>query len=904
MASKPSNLIEEIRAQIKEFDPCDLLYYITLLGALPGNEIKCVRLETLFNIIISTRQNKFKNLEFQKEKIKKILSDLDAHYNWNLLEDFTPIQLFDYPEIWILGKKYSIFSGPQDRTYEFWKELISDYFPVRGAFRVKGYDPVEVIKEILSLETTLVGLIRKHKDELYKVGDMMFPSCRLFKSWKFTINEWYKHSPNKDFYDRHSVKLGKKISYADLIEPKPLQTIGFFSVRFARQAVPIFQHNIFTFLNILFLADFKDIKNQSPSLSYDTSNRLLKNLLKLFPTGKILPHFSIENSKEIDFAVIFDSNKLFLFKIFHSDFVLDQQEHLNKSIRSLKQIERFVLNGKRNFNICGQAVDMLADLKYETIPIMLIKFASEVSIEIDKKNCAINHTPLFITFLDFLSLSNDIKDGMRFLKFLRRYYEMHDRMNVISFGFLDLYAQYVKQDDCFLASGSTTNLLTVMPGIWDAYYVEQLKEKPDFQPRLNENEPDDSWDIDVITNSIFQVHNHLTKQMAGIFRLGMNRVVWILLPNLDLGYDAGELRSFDLLTQLIPYRFTKNNIFEMFLKELNIKSDRQIQFVLYPISFIRRHSLQDRYQFSLDISAECPIIVHAEASQTGKYIFNIFYSIDKLSDLFRNNSLDTEKVIIRSILHGMSHQFFSLSCDEIEEFLGRIFLNAEAAFNFMTTRHPLFLPTSQHGNYPKTQQSDISEIQRQTAEFLSRKSILPGIYKEESAKQIIDEIADFLQTLLIQKLQLYDVEKILPHSTHVEGSLLESRAILIETAKRDLVQIKEFDPMERYHKILCVIQHNFQFEAAYLNYYLIYGLILHQSARRWRRFARIRDTARAPLQHCSVRRFCHQNGAPLAGGTAPLQSIDVPHLPGDGGPLSILSQSRRRFTSPVITLNS
>ena len=31
---------------------------------------------------------------------------------------------------------------------------------------------------------------------------------------------------------------------------------------------------------------------------------------------------------------------------------------------------------------------------------------------------------------------------------------------------------------------------------------------------------------------------------------------------------------------------------------------------------------------------------------------------------------------------------------------------------------------------------------------------------------------------------------------------------------------------------------------------------------------------------------------------------DVPHLPGDGGPLSILSQSRRRFTSPVITLNS
>ena len=38
-----------------------------------------------------------------------------------------------------------------------------------------------------------------------------------------------------------------------------------------------------------------------------------------------------------------------------------------------------------------------------------------------------------------------------------------------------------------------------------------------------------------------------------------------------------------------------------------------------------------------------------------------------------------------------------------------------------------------------------------------------------------------------------------------------------------------------------------------------------------------------------------QSGALLAGGAAPFQSMTVSHLPCDGGPRSILSQSRSRY---------
>ena len=496
MTSEFSDPFKQIRDQVKGFDPCDLLYYITLLGALPENEIKCVRLETLFKIVISTRQRKFKNYEFDEEVTKKLLNDLGSLPDWYAYEDFDPTPLFDYPEMWVLGKKYNIFSGSEDRSYEYWKELVLDYFPIREAFLVKGYDPVDVIKDVLSLQTTLVSLIRQHKDDICKVGDMSFPSSELFESWKCTINDWYQNSPNRDFYEQHSVKLGRNIDHAHMIELEPLETMcKFFSIRFTHNAVPIFQHNIFSFLNILFLRDFKDLKNQKPSLSYDTSDMLYRCLSKLFQTGDIIPHFSIGNSGEVDFAVVFDNDKLFLFKILHCDFVHDFQKHQDESVNILKKINRAVSLGKRDFNIRGSNAGTLCDRNYETISIVLIKSVSSVSGKISKKDHLSNHIIFPIGFLDFLSMANDIKDGMRFLKFLRYHREIQDTMSVIFFGILDVYAHYALQNDCFLFSGNTVNLLAISPGTCAKYYIKKLKGMPGFQLRSDDREPDDSWDV-------------------------------------------------------------------------------------------------------------------------------------------------------------------------------------------------------------------------------------------------------------------------------------------------------------------------------------------------------------------------------------------------------------------------
>ena len=655
---------------------------------------------------------------------------------------------------------------------------------------------MEIIKEILFLETTLVSLIRQHKKKLHKVGGLSIPSPELFESWKHAISKWYNNSPNKLFYERHSVRLGKKLNYDCLVEREPLETIcRYFAINFDHCIVPIFQHNLFDFLDILFLSDFKYLKTQNASLSYDTSSRLRKRLLKLFPYERnILPRFSVKNSPEVDFAVIFDLNKIFLFKILHLDFVDNQEEHWAQSTKILKTIDKILSKGERNFSVCGMRAVLPANIKYEVIPVILIKSESRV-IRREKTR----DEPLFwIDFVSFLSLSDDIQDGMEFLKFLRRYNEFREATEVITLHPLDLYAQYVANGDCFLFSGTAPHTVYVAPGSWASYHIEKLKEKPDFQPRLDDNEPDDVWDVHVVSNNIFQVHNYLTGQTAGVFRIA-DRMIWALTPTVDSNYNPDEIHSFNFFTQLIPYRLVKNDAFEKFLQKIGIKPDQQIQFMLQPDSFITRKKFNKLLHVSSKLSDEHPIIVKARYSKTNKHVFDIVYSMELLSNLFKSDSLSAEKTIIRSVLSEISSEFLELSSYELEEFLKQVFSGAEAAFSIVTMRHELPRSASMLGNYTTTLKSDTAEVQRKAAEFLGNESVQPGTYCGEDAKNIIDKIANFLQRKLVQKLEMYNIEDILSYSVHVEGALLESRAILVNEARTNSGQIKEFDPREKYH---------------------------------------------------------------------------------------------------------
>ena len=785
-----------IRDQVKQFDPHDLLSYITLLGTLPGNEDKYVQLDTIFRIIISTRQKKFKNSEFDPDDIIKLLDDMDSNFYCEPPIVSIPTSIFDYPQVWILGKRYHIFPGPRSLAYDYWQELVTDYFPIRKAFDVKGYDPINIIEDVLSLQSRLVSVIRKHRDSISEIRGTHIPSPELFESWKRAINEWYQHSPHKSFYDQHSVTLGRKINSNDLFDHDPIHTIcQFFSISFAPKTAPIFQYDLLSFLSLVFLNDLKSLRKQNPLLLYDTFGALSRNLSKLFPSGDILPHFSVNDSKEVDFAVICDSDKIFLFKIIHADLIDDLQEHLAKSTGELKSIASSILIGRTNFKVSQRPVTLSSSVRYEPIPIILAKsiyFNAWSSYDIP------DGVSMVLSLSDFLALSNELKDGMALLKFFRYWDENQANMSSL-YGQLDAYVlSFYAESSLSLNTDNTGHM-----HVWYKYYLDKLKDTSSFQPRLDADEPVDLWDVNPVSDKIFRAHNPQTNQTAVAFHLTDERVIWMLSPKAISDYLKDELYTFDLLTQLVSYRFTQSDAFKMFLlKKCGINSDKQIRFMLYPDSFIQRQKLRHYYKFLPLLTSENPVLVKAKrVSGSGKHVFDVIYSANHLSKSFRNDSLYTQQIIIKLILSEISSQSAQLPPDKIEESLQEIFQDIPLKFNIapMTSMPLSSLHALTHALSTKTLQYDADKASILVADWV-RGRFNPGTYDGNAAKSIMRDVIDFLETSLIQKLQPYSIADLLSYVVRVDGSLIESKYIQQKIPLDNYVDVEGFDPTTLYHE--------------------------------------------------------------------------------------------------------
>ncbi len=786
--------VKIIRDRIKEFEPYEILSYVALLDALPGNENKFVRLETLCKVILSTRQKKFKNLEFGKDDIAQLLDDLDSFHDWSPLEDVIPVSLLDHPGVWLLGRRYHIFTGIEYRFSDFWRQLISDMYPVRKSFHAKGYDPIHIIEDILSLQSRLVSVIYEHKDSISKIGDVSVPSPELFESWKHTINQWYQQTPHQSFYAQHSVSLGRKMDQSLITEPDLLTPSTFFSVDIAGRTVLIFQRGLLNCLSALFLDDFKSLHQQNPSLLYDSSDVLLRHLSKLFLSENILPHFSVNDLEEVvDFATIFDSNKLFLFKIIHPDFADDSDEHLKESVNKLKKITRYVPIGKTNFKTFQTSVEVSESIQYETISILLVNslydMPPKTGLRID------SDTFLIIPFHDFIAICNEIKDGMKLLKFLRYYHGANKEFSPDA-RMLDVYTAVFCDVDSFLPPDS----LFGYEYVWDQYYMHKLRTTPNFQPRLDEDEPADLWDANPISDKVFQMYDAQAHRLASVFRLNDDRAVWILPSNTVLDYHPNELHAFNLLMQLVPFRLTSSNTFETFLQKCGMDSVNQMRFVLYPTSFIKRRGLQDYNKFlPLASNDEGPVFVRVNhVPNADRPVFDIIFSLSHLSKLSKSDYLSAEKAIIRSILSEISRQSLQLSVDEIDKFTEEIFEDDSSDFNITPMNNQsLLLSTLTSANHPKIPSENMFDIYNQIQECVAERAII-GPQSTEDARYIVDEVINHLERSLIEKLHQYSLADILSYAVRVNSTLYESRYITQYISKDDY-GYEEYNISTRYY---------------------------------------------------------------------------------------------------------
>lgn len=793
-----NNTLEELKDEILKFNPSELLQIISIMGSLPQNKEKIPRLETLFKLIVSLPKDEFQNKKLEEIHLQNILLKLSEITTWDYIEDYDPVSVLDYPPVWILGTRYRVFPGPNDRAHEYWKQLIRYYFDIKDEFVEKfGYNPVSAIQQLLELQTMLVDTIEENHLDCKKIGDLYLPTLQLITEWEKIIQKW-RDAVDLTFYNEQSIEFGE-VEIQNLVEPEPLDSIyKFFSV--GEKSISIFPHTFHGFLSTKFANDHHQISAElQDKVIKNSKYHLMKKLRLFFSKREIVPEFSFKDTKRYDFGVFFDNNKLFLFKTFHLDFIDDIESTCKDLFDDLKKMEKKIANGEITFYYKDKEAGKLPHNNIEIIPIILFETTKvNVGFGLPNDEYIDSKHMWFGFFMDFISVLEEFDDFMRFLKFLRREKVLRDRIQIHTFSNLDLLAHYLQNYDSFLASGKIPHMITFVPGYWDKFKVEQIKKRPDFQARHEESEEDDFWDLKVVNDSLFHVRNQMFETAANVFLLPSKKDIWILAMNGNLQYSENEVHCISSLTELIPHRFINNNILDNLLQQLSIPNEITIRFSLMSTKMITEQNIEPMRPALSLITTESPLIVKHLVTPEGTLLFYVIYSPEHFLTLLKNEPLEGEKYVLKQILNEICSYARIQNVEEIvSATLDKLYQDALAAFSFTQIPSNIASPTSMT-DYPSTLESDKSEISRMVAEFLTTIDISPGIYEREDAKEILNKTYEFLSSEFIKRISAIEQTVLLSFLLHSEGQIIKDRILHQKRSRHESEFQMEHDPLERF----------------------------------------------------------------------------------------------------------
>lgn len=791
--------IEELKLEILKCEPRKLLELVSIICSLPQNREKIPRFETLFKLIVSLPDEKFQKNTTDETQIRTIFLKLDQIYLWNMIEDYNPTSVLDYPPLWILGERYRIFPGPNDRAYEYWKDLVRYYFDIRESFVEKfHYDPIIIIQQILALETDLVKIIEKNHSHCRLVDDIYFPTTELISEWEEIFNKW-KQCNTSEFYKKYNITFGELRDF-ELIEIEPVDSIyKFFSIK---DSSFVFPHTFHGFLSSAFTNDHDKIKTElEPQIAKNLKYHLKKKLTLFFRKDEMVPEFSLNGTPQCDLAVFFDNNKLFVFKIINLDFINDINSSCKNVFGNIKNLEKSIQEGKTEFFYKDQKIGKLPHNNMEIIPIILFH-TTKVNTSFQFPNDPYIQSKLgwFGFFMDFLSMLDEFDDFMRFLKFLRREKDFLNRIEILSFSNLDLVARYLQNYDSFLISGKLPHMMTFVPGLWDKFKIEQIKKRPDFQPHYEETEEDDYWELKVINDSLFHVQNKIFGYASNIFLLPSLRPIWILAMNEEVSYSENEIHCISSLTELIPHRFINNDILDKMLEQISIGKNIIINFSLMSTKMVQHRNVELLKPFLPEISDEHPIIVKSFVAPSGHVLFYVLYSPEQFLDLLEKSPLEGEKYVITQLLTEICNY---AQVENIQEIVSKtiddLFKDAKAAFSFTHIPLQIFTPNS-ITDYQSTLESDKSEITRTVAEFLTTLGVSPGIYKKNDAKEILNKTYEFLNQEFITRISKIEQIPLLTFLVHSDGQINKDRLFHQKRTRHEYELQMEHDPLERFSK--------------------------------------------------------------------------------------------------------
>ncbi|MCB0760341.1 MAG: hypothetical protein KDC12_02375 [Flavobacteriales bacterium] len=757
-------------AYLKQFEPQEFFFWLQALMIHPNNQLYTARLEFLMGCLFSIPPAEFENKVPTQADLQFLFTEIEEEYSdtfW-MLEDFEAFDQRKPVPVFIEGKRYFPFNIGLERPAEYYRHIADLYFLHEDDdFDSDLYNFKADYLESLQFQSDLLRKMLALPESNEESENVYVPSQSFVDELKpfFEYQDLESADASSIQLGYHQLKTQQKIF--DLIHPfelfdSPITTIN----DSMYWLYPHIHFNTFLKRGVALLKADAKRKN---AVYENFKTRLRNQCLKFFTSRSYIPAMFVKGSDQniledqVEFAVLVDTNKLFLFSaIPHSpkeNISKDLTKTINKLLKLKRQIQKQEMVGYFQVGLNETYGLLTKDLEIWCFPI----FENTTLNCLAGTNAGKDGDIIFpLSYMDLQAIFNRIGKPFDFLKFLRE--ELHlkeGKMRGFMGEFMDRFAYYIGNDNSYSRSGMKMDGVYFVPHIWHEYFMEE-------QYALHQDEA--YAIIEAKFPGFFNIKRQYkediylcleTSNFHGAYLARMKkRDVWILPPMSGHEQDPESMHfTYDLIMPLLADYLTELDAeFSKLFKMNDAFEYNNYEMFVFPVNAVKGIARYDYLQSAVSrINDNNPIVFETLQFQRANIKTVVVFDHQLLQNVFSSPENTGERFCIKELTKSIL-----LFCNESED-------KAEATAQQLIDSHlPLDIkgysveaffthnPGLQEYSLPKEiNETDIATVNRKLAQFLVEQGYESGDYTGKAAIALTYKMYGFLQEMLEKEIAKY-----------------------------------------------------------------------------------------------------------------------------------------------------
>ncbi|MBN1796454.1 MAG: hypothetical protein JW804_07260 [Sedimentisphaerales bacterium] len=805
---KALNAVEIIQ-ELKKYNFDDLYLWLSVVSIHPSNQNYGLRIDLLLGLLLSIPSEDFKGQKFGRNECCSLVNSY-----WELtnpyfisLEDFNPFNQLDLIPFFWEQNRYYYFYGTYERPHEYLKTF-SDFYCRSGTTSKETESIRMYLKISLEFQTLLLKKIFANKESKQQSDKFYVPSESYYNSLStcFII----QNKSKKYFKDMPPFKTGP------LTNPETIMNNILTSTFYDSLFVKSKKHDYMLWpsghIEALYRIS-KDIVDRIPEeeiLLKSKQNKLRRICSQFFTIKAIIDGvYATEKSnmvEDFDVVSVVDGSKIILFKIVKTD---DESGFLNEVNICKQKVNgiceaiskcdiigiRYVTSPSKIYGIPSKEVELFTIFVYQRDTL------ADFALKIGRGD--LSETDKIIELKDIEQLFNLLSGPLSFIKFIRNDNELISKVSCLSVDFLDRVIYYIDNKESYLSQGLLPNFILFQPHSWSDYYTNHLHEKykDNIYELLNRNGLDTFNKIKSLGDNRYGCMDSAYLDCGHVVKLDGDKLIFISLPPQGFFCESFEIQTAEFITDLYSYYISKlEESLREFLKENRIILPQFSLIIVLPKSYVKRKNIgyimNDRSLFNDE-----PLAIRTGKVKNESGLRTIVvYDYNKLEDLFAPSDSSGERLFVSKYLKSLLLYYCkTLSLPELEKFaknyVEQNILKHRKGFAFESQRvsNPKL---DSYRNYDKIQDVDISKLNQEVAQYLSKSNVKTGKYENEDALKLLSLIYDFLEKHIEDELAKYSKSLLLHAYQQLEYALGEEYKLL-HRAGFDSTKFVEYDVVDR-----------------------------------------------------------------------------------------------------------